>query len=394
MSKKPRIDEINIVRAIAIMGVLMVHATSSAVGQTVDSSLFPVYNFANIFFKFGTPTFILLSSFVLFYNYYDKPLDKTLIRSFYKKRLLYILLPYLIFSIGYFAYVHVAYYYPHRPLSVALSKFITALLTGKAYAHLYFVFISVQFYLLFPLLLILFKKMPKLAKYAILLGFAIQWGFVLLNKSLFLNYGWSVPNKGSWSLSYFAYYFTGAFLGIYFQQIKSWLILSRKHLFSAKGASWVLLWVLWLGFGLTHVWIWYQSRHNGIHYDSLWYEFLWNMHTFTTALVLIQLSFVIFRKVDTRPVRLLSHLGVMSFGVYLIHPFVLIAYREFPVTAAYWFHLWYAGGFIAALVISWIMVTLIFKYFPGAWVFFGNVPKRYQREPRKSGDSTVSVGQG
>ena len=53
--------------------------------------------------KFGTPTFIFLSSLVLFYNYYDRPTTKKLIGGFYKKRLLYIIIPYTLFSVFYFA---------------------------------------------------------------------------------------------------------------------------------------------------------------------------------------------------------------------------------------------------------------------------------------------------
>jgi peptidoglycan/LPS O-acetylase OafA/YrhL len=377
MVKKDRIDEINLVRAFAIIGVLMVHSTSNAVTEAVASSYFAVYNFANIFFKFGTPTFILLSSFVLFYNYYDRPLDKTLIGSFYKKRLLYILLPYLIFSTGYFFMLHVLYY-PNRALGDTLASFAVKLLTGKAYAHLYFVFISVQFYLLFPLLLYVFKKWPRLTLWLVPIGFAVQWGFVLLN-----HFWLAVPNKGSWAFSYFAYYFTGAFMGVYYGVVKTWLKPSLDKLRSWRGLSWALLWAGWLACGLTHVWIWYAGRHDGIWYNTLWYELLWNLHTFLTALVLLQIAFAL-REWNRNAgiVRALGHLGIMSFGVYLIHPLFLFVYRHFPVSSAGWYHLWYLGGFVLALALSWLVVALAFRFVPYAWVVFGNVPAKYGRQPK------------
>ena len=37
-------------------------------------------------------------------------------------------------------------------------EFLEKLLLGKAYTHLYYIFIIVQFYLLFPLLLYILKK--------------------------------------------------------------------------------------------------------------------------------------------------------------------------------------------------------------------------------------------
>jgi len=387
MATKERIDEINLVRAFAIIGVLMVHSTSYAVTETLESSLFPAYNFANIFFKFGTPTFILLSSLVLFYTYYDRPLDRSLIGSFYKKRLMYILLPYLVFSTGYFLLVHI-WYYPNRPIEDTLYSYAVKLLTGKAYAHLYFVFISVQFYLLFPLLLYVFKKWSRLTKWLVPIGFAVQWGFVLLN-----HHWLSVPNKGSWAFSYFAYYFTGAFFGIYFDSIRDWLKPTAAKLRSWRGWSWGLLWAGWLAFGLSHVWIWYLARHDGRWFNSLWYELLWNLHTFFTALVLIQAAFVLrgWNK-DARVVRALNHLGIMSFGIYLIHPLFLLVYRQYPVSAAPWFHLWYAGGFVLALTLSWLVVTLAFRLVPHAWVVFGNVPAKYRRQPKLPADRPVSVG--
>jgi len=381
MIKKERVDEIYLVRAFAIIGVLFVHSTSFAVGATTESSLFYAYNFANIFFKFGTPTFIFLSSFVLFYNYYDKPLSKSMIASFYKKRLLYILLPYLVFSLGYYVLLHFLYY-PHRTIEEAVSIFLVKLLTGKAYTHLYFVFISMQFYLLFPLLLVAFKSRRSLAKYSVLIGFIIQWGFVLLNHYLMKKYQWSVPNKGSWSLSYFAYYFAGAFIGIYYTQLKEWLIIRKENLFTRKGLVWLLLWVSWLTVGLLHVQLWHMTRLGLKNVNTLWYELLWNLHTFTSALVLLQLSYLVYRNAARWFVKLMMHLGVVSFGIYLIHPLFLLVYRRFPETRAFWHHVWYAGGFLVALIGSWIVVTVAFRYFRSAWIVFGNVPKPYQKKPR------------
>ncbi|NOU98756.1 hypothetical protein GC097_01800 [Paenibacillus sp. LMG 31457] len=83
---------------------MFVHVSSIPVGEIVDktSSMFFYFNFLNVFNKFGTPTFIFLSALVLFYSYYDRPLNGKLIVRFYQRRFLYILLPYLIFSAFYY----------------------------------------------------------------------------------------------------------------------------------------------------------------------------------------------------------------------------------------------------------------------------------------------------
>lgn len=370
--KRENLPELQLVRAFAILGVLSVHSTSYAATAMVESSYFFLYNFMNIFMKYGTPTFIFLSSFVLFYNYYERPLSKELIGGFYKKRLLYIIIPYTVFSIFYFALLHVLYY-PDRSLQDTILSFVSKLLTGKAYTHLYFVFISIQFYLLFPIILWVFKKVPQLTKWAIPIGLAVQWAFILLNK-----YYLQVPNKGSWSLSYMAYFMLGAFIGIYYPKLKDWFVMSRAHATSARMAGWIVLWIGWATAGLAHVYIYYNSRLYGTQYNSTLYEFLWNVHTYLGTIVLLQLAFVVYRKAPRKLSGMFEKLGALSFGVYLIHPFFLLVYRQFPpqTGSSIMTHMWYAGGFLTALFCSCMVVALTVRYVPFSWIFFGNISSR------------------
>ncbi|WP_234414286.1 acyltransferase family protein [Paenibacillus sp. CAA11] len=101
---KERLPQLDLFRAIAILGVIHVHATSVAAGgQAMNSPYYVFINWVNIFFKFGTPCFIFLSSFVLFYNYMNHPAGRQLVSKFYKRRLLYIIIPYLVASCCYYA---------------------------------------------------------------------------------------------------------------------------------------------------------------------------------------------------------------------------------------------------------------------------------------------------
>ena len=58
--KRERIPELNLVRAMAIIGVLCVHSTSYATVDMTGSGYYWLYNFINIFMKYGTPTFIFM----------------------------------------------------------------------------------------------------------------------------------------------------------------------------------------------------------------------------------------------------------------------------------------------------------------------------------------------
>lgn len=398
--KKERLPHLDIFRALAILGVLHVHATSFATVAATESRFYYIINFLNIFFKYGTPSFIFLSSFVLFYNYVDRPLTKDLIKNFYKRRLLYILLPYLLFSIIYF---FVRLYQngllnSSLDLSAQLPVFFERLARGQNYTHLYFVFISLQFYILFPIFLKLFKSSRFLVRWAVPIGFLLQWGFIILNK-----YEFQITYKGSLSISYIAYYMLGAYVAMHYDKFKGWLTSAWKQQTSRQKTATVFLWLGWLALALAHVQIWYNNRLYNAKYDSLLYELLWNLHTVFSAIALMQLASWLYNSGWKRIVALLTRIGELSFAIYLVHPLWLFLYREYdpklnPVTDDYL--MWVYGGMVSALIVSALVVQSLMKWMPGSWMLLGSVPRslkpdtRSKKQARKdtvAGDGKKSV---
>ncbi|WP_331459232.1 FAD-dependent oxidoreductase [Paenibacillus sp. FJAT-27812] len=375
-NRNEQIPELQIARALAMLGVLSVHASASATISMLKSGYYSLYNFINVFMKFGTPTFILLSSFLLFYSYYTRPLDTKLMTSFYKKRLLYIIIPYFIFSALYFVLVQLIQHEPIFSLG-ALASFSKKLLLGKAFSHLYFIFISIQFYLLFPAILWLAKKKAALVPWFIPMGFALQWAFVLFNK-----YYFQVPNKGNWSFSYFSFFFLGAAMGIYFPKIKAWLMISKQNVTLYRLSAWAIIWIAWLAFALSHVLINYNARLLGTRYNSLLYEFLWSFHTVLSALALVQASFIIYRFLPGIVSKTFYRLGQLSFGIYLIHLFYLFVYdRYIPSFGISWLsHFRYLGSWIFMLGASWLTVELASRLNPYASFVFGRLPERKENK--------------
>lgn len=371
-AKRKRIQEIYVIRALAILGVLMVHSTSQiTVDLTRDSALYPVYNFLNIFFKFGTPTFIFLSAFVLFYSYLDRDLSAPLLKRFYKNRFKFILIPYILFSAAYFFLLAFHYNYYGSDYGKMFAQFFERLATGKAYAHLYFVFISLQFYVLFPLLLWVIKKKRSILKHVIWIGFAIQWTFFLLNHYYRIYDHIAIP-KGSLAVSYFSYYMLGAFMGVYYEQFLEWMRRGWKY----------AIWALWLLAGGLHVYIFYLSRAREIFSDTKWYELYWNLHTILSALVLFHFAFWLYKVLPQWAMKVLINLGICSFGIYLIHPAILLVYRNvfMPAGGFLKYHVMAACGFMLALGISWF-VTYIASKIKGSWILFGQFPKPQKTKP-------------
>jgi probable poly-beta-1,6-N-acetyl-D-glucosamine export protein len=388
MERRARLHELDLFRAICILSVILIHATSFATLAMADNRLYGVYNFLNIFSKFGVTSFIFLSGFVFFYNYYPQPLTKAKFKTFYSNRLKYILIPYFLFSAFYFL---LRWYQNKKVWDVShlLSRFGSDLLTGQAYTHLYFIFITIQFYLLFPIILLLFQRSRWLAASTVILGIVLQWAFFLLNREY-----WQVPNRGSWSPTYFGHYFLGVWMGIYYDRIKSWIIIAKENLTRSKIVLWIAIWGICLASGFAYVSMFYHAKLYGTRYSNLMYDGLWDVFTLLFPFVLLQVSFLLGKHTNTSWwIRWLNHLGVVSFGVYLIHPLVLLVYRKFPVNSgnSWIHHLWYAGGFMCALFISWIAVTLISRM-SWSWLMFGSVRAQMKAssEPKRSAEVSPS----
>ncbi|WP_128895544.1 acyltransferase [Longirhabdus pacifica] len=373
MNTSKQINEIYMSRAIGIIAVIIVHTLGSAVVYVDHQSLYyPLYIFLHTAFKFGTPTFILISSFVIFYNYYHRSIDRQLISHFYRKRLLYVTVPYVVISFFYF----ILKMDDLTSIWNLIQQFFIQLSLGTAHTHLYFVFISIQFYLMFPFILFLFKRHPFFSSISIIIGFVIQWIFVILyyyyNEQLSLF----PVGKGSIALSYFSFYLTGAFLGIYYDKIIPFL----KPTKAVMKKFFILYALLWSGTMFSiggNIYLQYQLRANNTQYHAFIYELLWNMQTLLTAIVLFQISYLLKRVLNTKLTNLLMRLGEASFGIYLIHPFILAIYREFIMVNEYTANpLVYLFMFILALSLSWFIVEVTSKYFKFSWVIFGMLPKK------------------
>lgn len=371
--KRAHINELAITRALAILAVLLIHSTSTPVTTlSSDSKLYLFYVFFNISPKFAVPAFIFLSGFVLFYNYIQKDLTKELIIHFYKKRVTQILIPYLFFSIFYYAAMQ--FYVTHDLVDTWRSlfsiEFLEKLLLGKAYTHLYYIFIIVQFYLMFPLFLYILKKKPALSPYLIWIGFVLQWVFILLNAEL-----WQYPYRGSIAFSYLFYFLAGAFLGIYFEKYKGWLQLKKENF----PITILFVWCIWLFSTIYNVYLYYFVYTSQTYkVNSTIFELVFQLQSLTACIVLLQLSFWIYDKWNHAFVNGLINLGTVSFGVYLLHPFFLFLYRQLSTGGnSIIYHLWSIGGFTFALFVTWMVVLLMGRFFKYHWIAFGPIPSKF-----------------
>jgi probable poly-beta-1,6-N-acetyl-D-glucosamine export protein len=379
--KREHINELNVTRALAILAVLFIHSTSaSVITLPSDSVLFPFYVFLNVFSKFAVPIFIFLSDFVLFYNYIQKDLTKSMITGFYKKRLNQILIPYLFFSVFYYMVVNYSATSDFKLTLEALfsGEFLDKLLIGKAYTHLYYIFIMIQFYLMFPVFLYILKKKPALSHHLIWIGFVLQWGFIFFNAEI-----WQYKYKGSISLSYIFFFLSGAYLGIYYEKCKKWVKVKKEDMNLAM----VTLWGVWIASSMYNVYLYYYVYSSQTYLvNSKMFELIWQIQSITASIVLLQLSFWIYAKWNATVVNCFINLGALSFGVFLLHPYFLFLYRKnIPLSGnSLIFHTSSLGGFLFSLFLSWAIVFLIGKYIKLHWIAFGPIPQNIHYKESKS----------
>ncbi|WP_434750682.1 acyltransferase [Paenibacillus amylolyticus] len=357
VNRPRRIEYLDLYRAIAIMAVVAIHATSTAVAHypknTFDHDLF---YFWNTFFQFAVPAFLFLSSLVLFYNYNTKLSEKGWIIYFYKKRMFYIFVPYVAWSLIYFVINKLAV--GKEPFADS-TQFVKQLALGTAHTHLYFFLIILQFYIVFPWILYLTKR-PWFRKYMPLYFIAGQALFYILN--LKFDFG----RTGSLLPSYLIVIGFGAWMGLNFE----WLMKKMMRL------RYVLLVALISGAAISM----YASgfiKTNLIEWPLVMYTVLFtvrNVFTLSACLVLLVLS----EKVGTRErrseykvSRFTDSLGTVAFGIFLIHPLVLMVWRhELTDDFTRHFGLGIVLSYIAALLFSWLCAMAL-RRLKWGWVLIG-----------------------
>jgi peptidoglycan/LPS O-acetylase OafA/YrhL len=139
--RRPHLYQVDVVRLLTFAAVIGVHSiafTEQPANQAWAGVL--------MLLQFGREVFFALTGFVLVYSAGDRPLNAW---TFWRKRFPLIAVPYLAWS-GIYTLFHM-----FGPARVHLTgqKVLWDLATGNSEYHLYFLLVSMQLYLVFPLVL-------------------------------------------------------------------------------------------------------------------------------------------------------------------------------------------------------------------------------------------------
>lgn len=291
-SKKKELNDIIILRVLSCISVMLVHITSDAsLGLRKGSISSMIFSFINTASTYVVPSFIFISGYILYYGYKNRDLK---LSKFYYKRFKSILIPYIVWSIIYYMFFIKFFSY-----EVSIKFLVKNLIYGTMVYHLYFVIVIMQFYLLFPLILYLYKRFNGIFLTIIFLLISISFNkFVILKYSdrLFMNY----------------IFFFG--LGCSFAKY-----IDRVNNFIEKNKTYII----WLNIIMTFFYTIeiYLGRNYGININPI--GFTWYIFSTTSIFFYYCISRILVNSSISVP-KIVNGISVNSYTIYLTHPFILI----------------------------------------------------------------------
>ncbi len=301
----------DVLRILAMAAVVVIHAVAPVVEtRTTDfgSATWWTANALDAATRWCVPVFVMVSGALLL-----DPAKRMTVRSFYARRVHRVGIP-LVAWIGFYLLFREVY----NAGGITAQEAAAEVASGSVFLHLYFLFILLGLYVLTPYLRVLTLHAPP----------RMMWGFTVIMLGLGLTdqaigtlVGQGQPNAVTRFLPYVGYFVAG------------WLLrdvsLGRRRVLLA-GAAFVVSWAaIALGTGLVaDVVGWNQTA-------GYLYGFL------SPPVVVMSVSaYVLLRAVGTRLLRTASETVVrrvqlvagLTFGVYLVHPALLLPLRRAPAS--------------------------------------------------------------
>jgi peptidoglycan/LPS O-acetylase OafA/YrhL len=311
-TRRPHLDAVDLVRVAMIAGVIAVHVVAYTTNpQDV------VVGAANALLHVNREVFFFLTAFVLCYSYGSR--HGWSLTSFWKRRYLFVGVPYLAWSLLYF----VADGGPYRPWSAPAHRLLADLLTGAARYHLYFLLVTMEIYAVFPLLLWLLRVTRRHHGLLLAVSVAVQTAFTGTLHYLRDAAPQAPGLIGAWMrnpdpvvFSYQLYLVAGGIAALHVEELAAWV---RDHRRAVR-----LLVAGGLAAGLAS----YLFDHGAAGMDAAAAGQVFQpMMAVTTAASVLGLFALGVRWADRGPERRFGRAiragSDATFGVYLAHPLLL-----------------------------------------------------------------------
>lgn len=304
--RRPYLPQLDLVRAVTFSCVVLVHVLL----YTALSTSIPAYAMIQLL-HFTRETFFALTAFVLCYTQHGKPLQP---RRFWVRRYALVLPAYLFWNVLYTIATELSTHGSAGSFTKNLLENI-----GSGYWHLYFVFVMMQLYLLFPLLWWLVRKTRGHHLLLLVGSLALE-----LAVMAFLRYNWPTGSafhylremcrSNRFLLPYVGYIIAGALAAVHIEAFHTWVRRYPKLVGIGVAAA----------AGVTLA-VYFQRLGDGAAPGTAAAIFqpvmvLWNL---AIAVGLYLLGVLWNERATAHGRALVRWASDVSFGVYLAHPMVL-----------------------------------------------------------------------
>ncbi len=284
-------------RVFSTLSVILLHVVTNMVHSfgTISDNQWWLGNLLDSSVRFCVPIFLMISGALLLTR------DNSDINQFLSKRVARILFPFLFWSLAYDFRTFWVMHAEQKPLSLEfVLEFILGSLKNGAAFHMWYIYVLVGLYLFFPIVGKWIRNSSNRE---------IHYFLVIWIVTLFLNYPYLSTYLPDFNLRYFAGYIGYPVLGYY--------LMTRSFSNPIKYAWLFLL----LGIFLTAIGTYFFSIQNKA-FVHAFYEYL------TPNVLLSSIGvFILFQYGTIRfglwMDRLIAFVGNYSYGIYLVHIFVL-----------------------------------------------------------------------
>ncbi|WHY71642.1 acyltransferase family protein [Fictibacillus enclensis] len=330
------IKEWNLLRTIACLSIVFLHSTSQTAVSVGGYPASEAYSVLRVALCYATPTFVILSEIILANRYPDG-----LPKNFWKKRLKWILAPFLAFAV-----IDALVSYHLNP-AVDIGLMIQKNLLGNYEG--YFVLIIFQFYALHYLV----------TKYKIPVSWLLPVSLIVM--SLHFQFMEGSHHSIKENLSYLKVPFTAWFA--YFAV--AYAIGKHYKTVAVKLQQYRYLTIAGVGLSLALVYIFFKAGYTGVGSKRL------DLFPLTVAVSLFILAWGQ-RLPGSRIINLISN---YSFGIYLVHWQVQRYLASYTAQLFEQTYLQVFSLFFITLILSMGLIKLI-SLFPGGAYLVGNIRRK------------------
>ena len=338
-----RFEEIVYLRGLGILFVVMIHVSAFLVKVKEFNMLAFTLVLVNSFSQPALALFVFISGFVLKKNY-DRGYS---LWSYYKKRIMSVIPPYVLFSIVYTLYYQRAF---------NLRLLLQNLLIWDEYAyHMWFIPMLFMLYLFYPLVVDLYNKFKQRNHVSKLLA-----GFLIIHLVLntyFYTQSQTTFYPGILAFEFFLLYFVfGIYAGDNYHAIKEHLMEIKTSLLLLVSCTFTFVYsiptIIALKAGYTFYQIPTYYRLGNIFLEPIYYIIVFALFLNVSNILLEKKSLL---------VKAVKNTGQLSYGIYLVHVLMLSLAEKKLLLSGLEYNSWivYPLLYIATILSAYAIVKII-----------------------------------